>query len=82
METTTTPRQTLRDQQRREWSERASYYAWMARRSETPRVDPLTGERWSSITTAAARRLGRAMYIALAREAFAVARTFGPVPLP
>ncbi|MCU0505708.1 MAG: hypothetical protein MUE82_08045 [Chloroflexi bacterium] len=60
----------------------AAYYAWCARKGFPPGArDPLTGRDWSRLDPAS-RRLGRAAYIALAREAYAIARSYGPSPLP
>lgn len=63
----------------------ASYYRWCASRPwpYLPGNDPLTGrparDRQHSVPE---QRMARAAYIALAREALAIARTFGPSPLP
>jgi len=72
---------THRDHQRALWWERATYFAWSARKGYAYSRDPLTGRPFPDHDLAA-RRLGRVAYIALAREAFAIARSFGPLPLP
>lgn len=67
---------------RERWHFLAAYYAWSARKGWPPGGnDPMTGLRWKDHDRQA-RRLGRAAYIALAREAYAIARTYGPSPLP
>lgn len=60
----------------------AQYYAWMARKNVPPSGNnPLTGMPWISWNRTV-WRLGRASYLALARECYAIARQFGPTPLP
>lgn len=67
---------------REEWHFMAGYYAWNARKGFAPGArDPRTGQPWKAHDRAA-RRLGRAAYLALAREAYAIAREYGPTPLP
>lgn len=61
--------------ERAQWYERADYYAWSARHRDTPARDPLTGRPWPP-NQMLARRLGRAMYAAAAREAYAIARQY------
>ena len=70
--------------ERERWHFLATYYAWLARRNATPGArDPLTGRAWPDYgSTNNARRLGRAAHLAMAREAYAIARALGPDPLP
>jgi hypothetical protein len=71
---------------RESWASLAAYYGWAARHTspflKPAGVSPLTGEAWANFDWPAAARLERASYIAKAREAYAIARSFGPVPLP
>jgi hypothetical protein len=61
----------------------ASYYRWCAARPwpTLPGNDPIRGDKPNGHDPLTAR-MARAAYIALAREALAIARTFGPSPLP
>ena len=61
----------------------ASYYRWCAMRPwpTLPGNDPIRGDKPNGRDPLTAR-MARAAYIALAREALAIARTFGPTPLP
>jgi hypothetical protein len=68
--------------ERSRWSFLGEYYAWSARHWNVPAGnDPLTGRPWNRYD-ARAQRLSRAADIAMARECYAIARTFGPMPLP
>lgn len=77
----TAQRATLRDIRRAEWWRRAEYFAWSARKGWAPARDPLTGSPYPDHDPYA-RLLGRAVHLAAAREAYAIARSFGPLPLP
>jgi len=60
-----------------------TYYRWCATRPwpTLPGNDPVTG-RPSRYGSDLDHRMARAAYIALAREALAIARSLGPSPLP
>ncbi len=63
----------------------ASYYRWCAMRPwpTLPGNDPITGApAFTRQHDPMTNRMARAAYVALAREALAIAHGFGPSPLP
>ena len=59
----------------------AAYYCWSARKGFATGKDPRTGRPWP-LMSQVGKRLGRASFMALAREALAISREMGPYPLP
>jgi len=60
----------------------AEYYGWAARKASTPTGNnPLTGQPWPKYEKWV-RDIDRAQSIAAAKVVYAMARAYGPVPLP
>lgn len=69
--------------QRERYAFLATFYRWCASRPwpSLPGNDPITGGDPRK-GNAYDHRMARAAYIALAREALAIARSLGPTPIP